>query len=404
MHNKICKVSSAYQTQRVLLALEACGHYYRKPAASIYALGYKDLFVLNPLSTAQCRKAGLTWSKTDNIDLRAIGQALLNGYGTIYRPEKPLWANLRELCRYRRFQVKHCSALKNKTHVMLDHLLPGVTELNIFKDSCLWHSAALDFFTQYPSTESVSRLRPLSIIKFFRRRGRRLSPEDTQQLVNWTRQTFSQRAASDSTREQILKSLLEELRPLSENISQLEVEILGYLVRIPAVLLLSIDYIGPIRAGEFAAEIAPFEQYPKSRSLIKAAGLDPTNFQSATYESSAHPISKKGSRRLRYIAVDIGDALMKHNAYFASCANHLLERGKSKKCACIATATRFMRVAFWMIKDQKPFQPANELGISKDPLGKIADFLTKHHAADRIEEYVGFAKKHFDQSQPKEVY
>ena len=396
LHNIISKVSKERQAERILLGLEATGHYYKKPAASIYELGYNNLFVLNPLSTAQCRKAGLTWSKTDEIDLRAIGQALLSGYGTIYRPEKPIWEDLRQLCRYRRFQVKHQTALKNKIHAMLDNLLPGITELEMFKDPHLWNPASLEFFSKYPNVGLVSRLRPRYIVDFFRRRGRRLSPEDGHQLIRWTRQTFNQNSPANSTREEILKCLVSELKKLSENICQLEIKLLGYLVQIPAVLLLSINYVGPIRAGEFAGEITPFEQYPNSRALIKAAGLDSTSFQSTTRESADHPISRKGSRNLRYISIDIGDALMKHNDYFAYFTNRLMERGKSKDCACVATTTRFMRVAFWMINDQKPFQPPNGLGVSKDPLAKIELFLTQRHASDRIEEYVSFARRYFD--------
>ena len=395
LHNTISRVSGEHQAERILLAMEATGHYYKKPAASIHELGYKNLFVLNPLSTAQCRKAGLTWSKTDDIDLRAIGQALLSGYGTMYRPEEPIWENLREICRYRRFQVRHQTALKNKIHVMLDSLLPGIAELQIFKDPYLWHPASMEFFTKYLNVNRISRLRPRYIVGLFRRRGRRLSPEDSHQLIRWSKQALNSYSPASSTREEILKSLLLELKQLSENISQLEIKLLGYLVRIPAVLLLSIDYVGPIRAGEFAGEITPFEQYPTSRALIKGAGLDSTRFQTATYESSQHPISRKGSRNLRYISIDIGDALMKHNDYFAPFADRLMERGKSKDCACVATTTRFMRVAFRMIKDRKPFQPPNGQGISKDPLAKIETFLVQRQASDRVEEYVNFAKKYF---------
>ena len=143
---------------------------------------------------------------------------------------------------------------------MLDHLLPGITELGMFKDPHVWHPASLQCFTKYPSVDHVSRLRPRYLVQFFRRRGRRLSPEDGHQLIRWTQQTFAQEAPAHATREEILKLLLLELKQLSETICQLEITLLGYLVQIPAVLLLSIDYVGPIRAGEFAGEITPFEQ------------------------------------------------------------------------------------------------------------------------------------------------
>jgi transposase len=396
LHNAISMVSREHEIEKVLVAMEATGHYYRKPALSLYELGYDNLFILNPLSSSQCRKAGLVWSKTDDIDLGSIGQALLSGYGSIYRQELPVWADLREVCRFRRFQVRFQTALKNKIHVILDDLLPGISGLEVFKDPHLWDSASLEFLAKYPNVELVSRLRPHRIVEFFRRRGRRLLPEAGFQINRWTQETFRQVSCANPTREKILKSLLLKLKQLKEDISKLEVEILTYLVQIPAVLLLSIDYIGPIRAGEFAGEITPFEQYPNSRALIKGAGLDSTNFQSSTRESSKHPTSGKGSKNLRYISIDIGNALMRHNAYFALHAHQLMERGKSQDCACVATACRFIRVGFWMIKDQKPFCPPNGLGVSKDPLTKIELFLRERHASDKIEEYVKYAKRYFD--------
>ncbi len=397
LHNTISRVSKEYQIENIFISLEATGHYYQKPALSISELGYSNLFVLNPLSTSQCRKAGLIWSKTDDIDLRANGQALLSGYGTIYRKEKPIWNDLKEIMRFRRFKIRYQTALKNKIHVMLDNLLPGISELLIFKDS-LWHLASLEFFAKYPNVSLISCLKPHSIVEFFHRRGRRIVPEDAHHLIRWTKQTFNQYSPAYLTRQEILRSLLLELKGVFEKIGQLEVESLGYLVQTPAVLLLSIDYIGPTRAAEFAGEITPFEQYVSSRALIKGAGLDSTTFQSSTQEAKNHPISKKGSRSLRYISIDIGDALMRHNGYFALSANQLMERGKSKDCACIATATRFMRVVFHMIKEQRPFQPSNGLGISKDPLAKIKLFLRQRQASEKIEEYVNLAKKYFPKS------
>lgn len=391
LDHSISKVCVEHQMENVFIGMEATGHYYKKPAESMYQLGYSNLFILNPVTTAQCRKAGLTWSKTDDIDLRAIGQALHNGYGTPYRPQQSLWEDLREICRYRRFQVKYQTAIKNRIHCMLDQLLPGITDVTMFRDAHLWHPASIAFFTKYPNVECIARLRPHNILHFFRRRGRRLAPEDAHQLIRWTQQTFTQTNPAHPTQQEILQSLLEHLNHLAQQISQLEIKLLGYLVQIPAVVLLSIDYLGPLRAGEFVGEITPFDQYPKSRALIKAAGLDPTRSQSSTRESSEHPISKKGSSKLRYITIEIADCLMRHNDYFAAFAERLMERGKSKDCACVATASRFIRVAFSMLQDQQSFHPPNGLGISKDPLRKIELFLRQRQASDRIEAYVNLA-------------
>lgn len=403
LDKRITKVSTAHQAKQIVVGLEATGHYYQWPAACLYEQGYTHLFVLNPLSTAQCHKAGLTWSKTDDVDLRAIGQALLNGYGTLYHPEQPLWDDLRELGRYRRFQVGHQTALKNKIHGMLDRMLPGITQLDVFAQGKLWHPASLAFLAKYPKIDRIAALKAPNILHFLRRRGRRVTPQEAHQLLQWTQKTFGTISTIHPTREHILQSLLVELEQLSKQIAQLEVKLLGYLVRIPAVVLLSIDYVGPIRASELAGELSPFDPYLHSRAVIKAAGLDPTRFQSSTFEATEHPISKKGSIPLRYISLEIGSALMKHNDYFAYYAHRLLERGKSQNCACVATTTRFLRVAFWMIKEKRTFQPQNGLGVSQDPLGKITRFLQARQASEHIDAYVQLAQRYLAPSDPKEA-
>jgi len=394
LHNTITEISKHQPVEEVLIGMEATGHYFKNPAASLAQMGYRNLFILNPLSTSHCRKAGLTWSKTDDIDLRAVGQAVISGYGTIYSPERPLWEDLRQICRYRRFLIKHQTAYKNKIHSILDRLLPGITELKLFTRSHLWSDSSYDFFIKYPDLDSIKKLNVKSVMKFFQHRARRISPELGHQLTQWAKNALDSSQSTNTTRQFVLRSIIEQLKGLSQSIREIEVNLLGYLVKIPAVVLLSINFIGPVRAAEFAGEVSPLEQYSHSRALIKAAGMDPTRYQSSTQESSKHYISNMGSRTLRYITIHTADDLMKRNEYFAHFAKALMRRGKSRGCACVATGNRYIRVAFSMIKDQKTFKPANGLGISKDPLFKIKDFLQNHKASEHTDEYVGYAQKY----------
>ena len=395
VHNSIIDVSKHQPVEEILIGMEATGHYYKKVAATLHEMGYNNLFIFNPLSTSYCRKAGLTWSKTDDIDLRAIGQSLIAGYGTVYRPEKPLWEDLKEVCRYRRLLIKQQTSLKNRVHFFFDLLFPGITKLAMFKDSHPFKPVSLDFFLKYPDLELIKQLRPKSIVNFFQRRGRRISDESANQLIKWSKDALHSHCPTNPCRQFIFKELIDQLKQLSHYICQVEIKSIGYLVKTPAILLLSINYIGPIRAAEFAGESTPLEQYPRSRALIKAAGMDPTRYQSANSESSHHPISKRGSKRLRYITIQIANSLMMHNQYFASAAKELMTKGKSKDCACVATGTRFIRIAYEMITNQKSFQPANGLGINSDPLNKITTFLENHQASDLTEEYISCANKYF---------
>lgn len=395
LHKTISAIFKHQPVEEILIGMEATGHYFKKSAALLNEMGYNNLFILNPLSTSYCRKAGLTWSKTDDIDLRAVGQSMISGYGNKYHPEAPIWEDLKESCRYRRFLIKQQTSFKNKIHCYFDLLLPGINELQIFADNYLWATSSLDFFTKYSTIDLIKQLNPTSIVKFFKRRGRNISFENAHKVIEWSKIALNPCSPANDSRQFVFKDLIEQLRHISERIRQIEIQLAGYLVQTPAVLLLSIDYIGPIRAAEFAGESAPIDQYPKSGALIKAAGLDSTKHQSAASESSDHSISKKGSRRLRYISIKIADDLMKRNQHFVSYVKELINKGKSKDCACIATACRFIRIAFWMLKEQKSFKPADGLGVSKDPLDKIKTFLRQHQASDLSEKYIAYAQKYF---------
>lgn len=273
--------------------------------------------------------------------------------------------------------------------------LPGLSELPMFREDLLWHPAALEFCSKYTNVAAISRLRSQGIAEFFQRRKRRLAAEDPYDLLRWSRETFRQEIAASSTQESLLKRLLTELQGLQERRFTLEVDLLGFLVQTPAVLLLSIHWLGPLRAAEFAGEVTPLEQYPNSRALLKGAGLDSTTRQSAQREAPDHPISKKGSPRLRYISLQIGEALMNHNDHFRQGTQRFLDQGDSKGYVCVVTACRFLRIAHAMLKDQQPFRPASGLGITPDPLAKIAEFLQDRKASDRLEDYASHARRFF---------
>jgi transposase len=390
-HKQVSSLAAHLGSERILVAMEATGHYYQNLSLHLQGLGY-ETYILNPISTKRCREAGLTWSKTDEKDLVAIGQALISAYATPLHLQEPVWASLKIIERQRRYQIKHQTAFKNKTHAILDSLCPGISEVDIFKEGHLWDNASMDFLMSYSTPTQIIRLGSQRALNFFRRRGRRLNKLQTDQLIQWAKNALTHNRPETPTMEYILSLLLRQLSRVGEDIRLLEIELVKNLVQIPPVLLLSIDYIGPVTAGEFGGEISPLSQYRCARSVIKGAGLDPVSYQSSNYEAPNHPISGKGSSPLRYISIDIGDRLMKNNEHFSSFANRLIGRGKSENCACVAVTGKFIRIAFSMIKELKPFRPSTGLGIAKDPLRKIEQFLIQRKAPELVDSCIQSAK------------
>ena len=52
LHNTIAEISKQQPVEEILIGMEATGHYFKKPVALLNEMGFKNLFILNPLSTS----------------------------------------------------------------------------------------------------------------------------------------------------------------------------------------------------------------------------------------------------------------------------------------------------------------------------------------------------------------
>lgn len=76
------------------------------------------MLLINAYTTSESRAENLNWSKTDDIDLFAIASALIDGKTT----KSSNYEKLKDLCRYRRYEVQKRSAIKSKIRVLMDKI------------------------------------------------------------------------------------------------------------------------------------------------------------------------------------------------------------------------------------------------------------------------------------------
>lgn len=149
---------------------------------------------------------------------------------------------------------------------------------------------------------------------------------------------------------------------LDERIAPLEQELRPIARADPDVaLLVTIPGVGDLLAFTLAAEIADVSRFPSPGKLVGYAGMAPGVRQSGDRSTSGLPLSKAGSRTLRWAAVEAAQ-----HAWRESNPWHQLytDVGKpnSNNAATSAVARKVLTAAWHMLSRQQPFKPSRPRG------------------------------------------
>jgi len=139
--------------QNALVAMEATGHYWLVLYSWLHEQGF-EIKVINPLVTDALRKMRVRKVKNDRIDAQIVAQVLRFG---MYQ-ETPVADGdtlaLRQLCRYRLWQVQTCSDLKRKIIALLDQVFPEYE--NLFSD--VFGMTSKELLKQYTTPEEIASI------------------------------------------------------------------------------------------------------------------------------------------------------------------------------------------------------------------------------------------------------
>ncbi len=120
-------------------------------------------------------------------------------------------------------------------------------------------------------------------------------------------------------------------------------------------LLSSIKGIGVMSSAMIISLFDSFEHFENAKQASSFIGITPVPYESGTSVKRKGSISKQGNtlaRKLLYMASLSG---VQSNALLKPLYERLLEKGKSKKQALIAVAHKLLRIAFGVLKNNRPF-------------------------------------------------
>jgi len=353
----------------IMFAIETGGHYWRNVAYFLDEQGIPFRFINQ--FTLKRRREGkdLNRRKNDYRDSEVAAQLLCTGEFTESKLPQGVYAELRTAHNAYRRLVKERTRITNLVKGLLDALFPEFTQ--VFKDPCAL--TALSVLSICPIPRVITGMTEDEFVATIeaQHKGRRLMRRKLRGLHYSARTSIGIDAGACSLSSEIA-FLVDKLELIRQHICIME----GTLITLvdeteEGKYLLSIRGLNYIAVAGLLAELGCFKAYRSARQMIKMAGTNPTESESAGKKRARTPMSKQGRPVLRYCAWTSVIPMLRFKPDFRAWAKQRRERpvhanplgGREVVGAAL---NRLLRLAFAMVKNQTYYQ------VSKSELTLVA--------------------------------
>jgi transposase len=337
-----------------MFAIETGGHYWRNVAYYLDEKGIPFRFINQ--YTLKRRREGkdLNRRKNDYRDSEVAAQLLCTGEFVESVIPQGVYAELRTAHNAYRRLVKERTRITNLTKGLLDSLFPEFTQ--VFKDPC--GLTALSVLSTCSIPGVIARTTEDEFVATIEAKHRgRLMRKKLMALHYAARLSIGIAAGAQSVSSEI-SFLVEKLELIRGHICSIE----RTLVRLvdeteEGKYLLSIRGLNYIAVAGLLAELGCFKSYRSAKQMIKMAGSNPTESESAGKKRSRTPMSKQGRPVLRYCAWTSVIPMLRFNPDFRAWAKQRRERpvhanplgGREIVGAAL---NRLLRLSFALVKNQ----------------------------------------------------
>jgi transposase len=343
----------------VMFAIETGGHYWRNVAYFLEEQGISFRFINQ--FTLKRRREGkdLNRRKNDYRDSEVAAQLLCTGEFTESKLPQGVYAELRTAHNAYRRLVKERTRITNLVKGLLDGIFPEFTQ--VFKDPCALTALSILSICSIPKVIAGMTEDKFEATIEAQHKGRRLMRKKLRALHYSAKTSIGIDAGARSLSFEIA-FLVDKLELIRQQICVME----GTLVSLvneteEGKYLLSIRGLNYVAVAGLLAELGCFKAYRSAKQMIKMAGSNPTESESAGKKRSRTPMSKQGRPVLRYCAWTSVIPMLRFNPDFRAWAKQRRERpvhanplgGREVVGAAL---NRLLRLAFAMVKNQTYYQ------------------------------------------------
>jgi transposase len=333
---------------KVLVAMEATGHYWMCVYAELTRRGYPCI-ALNPVQTGARSRGRIRKTGNDRIDSAGIARLVLSGEAKASRVPDAKTAELRLLVRHRRRLVQAAGDMERYAHTLADRLFPEYAD--VFSSPFVLCGQKL--IRQVGLSPEKLIAREGEVRQILEHAGRRkLAPETIERLLRSAKASIGSRKAEDVAEEQ-LRSIFDYLDTLRGQIATIQQE-LDKRVREMGSPLPSLG-ISTILAAVIHAETDPITDFATADQYAAYTGLDPSLRESGDSIHWHGKISKRGSPVLRQGLFLAAFATYRKHAYFHRIYTRHRRKGKQHNNALVIVARHLSRVVWRMLTDGRPF-------------------------------------------------
>ena len=286
-----------FKLDDISVIMESTGIYHR-PIERFFLENNFKVFVINPIY-GKMKKRNLRKTKTDKEDcFNLVNLFMSNTFKEYIKPDQ-LYLDLNALSRQYFALDELCVNIKNRYKNLLYLCFPEYEE--IFKNSLIYSSIALEFIESYPHVDIISNTRIDKLQNFFKKHKFRYWKSKANLIKEIALKSFP----SVNMNDEIVSNLSQVARLINEY--QKAIDIIKYKIVFLAKKTKYFETINSIYGiGEFTtsiiiAELGDINRFNNIKELTAYCGLDPSIKQSGKSINVHGPISKSGNKYMRKI-------------------------------------------------------------------------------------------------------
>ena len=320
--------------ENTIVGMEATGHYWLVLYCWLTEQGF-DVKVINPIVTDAYRHLLIRKVKNDRIDAEVVAAVLRLGeyQETAIATDDSL--ALRQLCRFRLWQVDSCSDLKRKVIALLDQIFPEYQAL--FSD--IFGMSSKELLKTYTTPEEIASIHTRKLSNLLERASQgHFGKEKALEIKAVAKQSLGITIGVNAFAFQ-LRQIIEQIEYVEKQIKDLDNEIVCYMDKLQSPIT-TLPGVGPVYGAIILAEIGDINRFPSGKQIVSYAGLDASVNESGEFKGSKSHISKRGSPYLRRALWGAAFVAAFHDPELSVYYQHLRQRGKHHGVAIGAVARK----------------------------------------------------------------
>jgi transposase len=333
----------------LIIGLESTAHYGDNLVRYLVASNFK-VCVLNPIKTSSMRKNNIRKTKTDKVDTFIIAKTLMmqDSYRFVTFNDLDLM-DLKTLGRFRQKTIKQRTRLKIQLTSYMDQVFP---ELQYLFKSGLHQKSVYALLKEAPTPRAIASMHMTHLAHLLEVSSHgHFSKEKAKELRVLAQKSVG---ANDSVLSIQITHSIAQIELLDSQLEQVEAEMTD-IMKFNGSVLMTIPGIGYINGGMILGEIGDVHRFTSPGKLLAFAGLDPSVYQSGSFQAKRTRMSKRGSRVLRYALMNATHNVVKNNTTFKAYYDAKMAEGRTHYNALGHCAGKLVRVIWKMLSDEVEF-------------------------------------------------